>query len=85
MKPMSSAPSVRIIIVDETPEDYNAVLAAAGTPGVSFHFLLSGNHALRFAKRYPSGLWVIHTQLPDVSGFDFAQMLRRCGPARWCS
>ena len=77
----SLAPSVRIIIVDSTPQDYNALLAAAGAPGVSIHFLVSGNDALRFVKRNPSGLWVINTQLPDVSGFDLAQMLRSVRPS----
>jgi CheY-like chemotaxis protein len=75
MKPILT-PSVRVAIVDSTPQDYEALLAAADTPGVSMHFLLSGNDALRFARRFPSGLWVINAQLPDMSGFDFAAMLR---------
>ena len=75
MKPIF-APSVRLTIVDSSPQDYNALLAAAGTPGVSIHFLSSGNDALRFARRCHSGLWVINTQLPDMSGFDLAEMLR---------
>lgn len=80
MKP-TTVPSVRIAIIDSKPQDYAALLAALGTPGVSVHFLLSGNDALRFAKQYPSGLWVINTQLPDVSGFDLAQMLRSIRPS----
>jgi CheY-like chemotaxis protein len=75
MNPISK-PSVRVVIVDSTPQDYEAVLAAAGTPGVSIHFLLSGTDALHFARRCQSGLWVINAQLPDMSGFDLAEMLR---------
>ena len=75
MKPLS-APSNRIAIVDSSPEDYIELLAAADRPGVSIHFLISGNDALRFARRYHSGLWVINSQLPDMSGFDLAEMLR---------
>lgn len=75
MKPILT-PSIRVTIVDSSPQDYKALLAAAGTPGVSIHFLFSGNDALRFARRHPSGLWVINTQLPDMSGFDLAEMLR---------
>ena len=65
---------------DSTPQDYHALLASAGTPGVSFHFLISGNDALRFAKRQQSGLWVINTRLSDMSGFDLAAMLRSVRP-----
>jgi CheY-like chemotaxis protein len=80
MKPILT-PSVRVAIVDSSPQDYNALLVAANTPGVSIHFLLSGNDALRFARRYPSGLWVINTQLADMSGFDLAEMLRSLRPS----
>ncbi len=75
MKPLSVR-SMRITIVDSSPEDYIALLAAADAPGVSIHFLMSGNDALRFARRYHSGLWVINSQLPDMTGFDLAEMLR---------
>ncbi len=71
-----SKPSVRVVIVDSVPQDYEALLAAAGTPGVSIHFLSSGRDALRFARRFESGLWVINTELPDMTGFDLAAMLR---------
>ena len=64
-----------------SPQDYDALLAAAGTPGVSIHFLSSGNDSLRFAKRCHAGLWVINTQLPDMSGFDLAEMLRSVRPS----
>ena len=43
---------------------------------MSIHFLSSGRDALRFAKRFESGLWVINTELPDMTGFDLATMLR---------
>ena len=72
----TSKPSVRVVIVDSVPQDYEALLAAAGTPGVSIHFLSSGRDALRFARRFESGLWVINTELPDMTGFDLATMLR---------
>ncbi len=80
MKPILT-PLIRVAIVDSSPQDYNALLAAAGTPGLSIHFLSNGNDALRFARRYQSGLWVINTQLPDMSGFDLAEMLRSVRPS----
>ncbi len=69
------------MIVDPTPQDYGDLLAAVDAPGVSIHFLLSSNEALRFAKRHPAGLWVINTRLTDISGFDLAQMLRSVRPS----
>jgi CheY-like chemotaxis protein len=80
MKPILT-PSIRVAIADSAPEDYDALLAAAGTPGVSIHFLSSGNDSLRFAKRCHAGLWVINTRLPDMSGFDLAEMLRAVRPS----
>ncbi len=69
-------PSIHIAIVDSTPQDYISLLFAAQSPGVSIHFLLRGNDALRFAKRYHSVVWVINSRLPDMTGFDLAEMLR---------
>jgi CheY-like chemotaxis protein len=82
-KPMKQilTPSIRVAIVDASPQDYCALLADAGRPGVSIHFLIDGNDTLRFAKRCHCGLWVINRQLPDMSGFDLAQMLRSVRPS----
>ena len=81
MNPIFFATSVRIAIVDSSPEDYTALLEATGAPGVSIHFLLSSNDAIRFARRCPPGLWVINTQLPEMSGFDLAEMVRSVRPS----
>jgi len=72
--------SIRLAIVDSEPQDYCDLLAAAGTPGVSIHFLFSGNDALLFARRWITGLWVINSRLADMSGFELAHMLRSLRP-----
>jgi ActR/RegA family two-component response regulator len=80
MKPIPE-PSLRVAIVDSAPQDYQGLLAAAGKPGVSVHFLSTGNDALRFARRMQSVFWVINTRLLDMSGFDLAAMLRAVRPS----
>jgi len=73
-------PAARVAIVDSRPSDYDNVLLAAGDANVSVHFMRSGSEALRFLRRWHAGLWVINTQLDDMSGFDLAQMLRGMRP-----
>jgi CheY-like chemotaxis protein len=79
MKPISE-PSLRVAIVDPTPQDYLGLLSSAGRAGESIHFFSSGNDALRFSRRMPSVFWVINTELHDMSGFDLATMLRSVRP-----
>jgi CheY-like chemotaxis protein len=80
MKTMAE-PSLRVAVVDSTPQDYHGLLAAAARPGVSVHFLSSGNDSLRFSRRVPTVVWLVNTSLPDMSGFDLADMLRSIRPS----
>ena len=73
-------PSVRVAIVDETPNDYGNVLAAIARPDVSMHFMLTGHDAIRFARRWHAGVWVINAKLCDMSGFDLAETIRSIKP-----
>ena len=81
MKTDYQASAIRLAIVDPAPQDYGDVLSSAGVPGVSVHFLVSGNDAIRFAKRLQAGIWVINSRLCDMSGFDLAEMLRSIRPS----
>ena len=81
MESSMASPSVRLAIVDPTPQDYVDLLSAGGTPGVSMHFLVSGNDAIRFARRWQTALWVVNTRLLDMGGFDLAEMLRSIRPS----
>ena len=81
MQVSRSSVSVRLAIVDPTPHDYGDLLAAAGSPGVSLHFLVTGRDALQFARRWKAGLWVVNSRLGDMSGFELAATLRSTRPS----
>jgi CheY-like chemotaxis protein len=68
--------TVRLAVVDSTPEDYVDLLAATGTPNISLHFLFSGCNAINFARRWQMSLWVVNARLCDMSGFELAKKLR---------
>ena len=67
-------------IVDSDPSAYDDLLAAVDGSELRVCFLSAGNEALRIARRSSVGLWIINTRLPDMSGFDLAEMLRRGKP-----
>jgi CheY-like chemotaxis protein len=73
--------SFRLAVIDSAPQDYGNLLEAAGTPGLSLHFLASGNDTLKFARRWQAGLWVVNTRLCDMNGFDLAATLRSTRPS----
>ena len=47
---------------------------------MNVHFLSRGSDAIRFGQGWLVNLWLIATDLPDMSGFDLAQMLRHRKP-----
>ena len=67
-------------IVDSDAATYDGLLCGLDGSEVNVCFLSNGNDALRFARRWGVGLWLINTRLPDMNGFDLAQMLRRGRP-----
>lgn len=73
-------PSTRVAIVDDSPNDYGNVLAAIARPDVSMHFMLTGHDAIRFARRWHAGVWVINSNLCDMSGFELAETIRGIKP-----
>ncbi len=81
MKKSPSCTSLRLAVVDMAPRDYSELLAATGAPGVSLHFLVSGNDALQFARRWQAGLWLVNSQLCDMTGFELAETLRSTRPS----
>jgi DNA-binding response OmpR family regulator len=64
-----------VIVVDPNHEDYADLLAAAHAAGLNIRILSTASAALRYARRCRGGLWIVNTQLPDMNGFDLAQML----------
>jgi DNA-binding response OmpR family regulator len=65
-----------VAIVDPRTSDYDALLPAAQSANLRVCLLPTGNDALHLARRLNVDRWLINTCLPDMNGFDLAEMLR---------
>ena len=69
--------ALSVVAADANPADYAALRASLGE---ALGVVSSGNEALRLARRSHPAVWLLNSRLPDMSGFDLAQMLRRIEP-----
>lgn len=66
---------LQIVIVDSTFDRYDDFVAAAQTGQIGLHFCVSGQSAVRLARRYRADAWLLAKELDDMSGFDLLEML----------
>lgn len=77
----SLVPSLRslgineIVIVDSACDRYGDFVAAARAGEVGLHFCSDGRSAVRMARRFRADVWLVSTDLTDMSGFDLLEML----------
>jgi DNA-binding response OmpR family regulator len=64
-----------IVIVDAAYDRYADFVQAARAGEVGVHFCSDGRSALRLARRFRSDIWLVSTDLADMSGFDLLEML----------
>jgi len=64
-----------IVIVDATCDRYADFVEAAQGGEVGLHFCVDGRSAIRLARRFRADVWLVGTDLPDMSGFDLLAML----------
>jgi CheY-like chemotaxis protein len=64
-----------IVIVDPTYDRYGDFVQAARAGDVGLHFCCDGRSAVRMARRFRADVWLVSTELPDMSGFDLLDML----------
>lgn len=77
---MTSRPTrSQVFVVDAFPSDYAKLVREFGD--VELVFFNTGREALRSNPEIAPTMWVVNTQLPDMSGTDLQAMLR----ARGCS
>lgn len=79
---MSNVPTTKasqVLIVDSRYEDYDCLLEPAASMELNLCFAPTGRTALRTARLLDVGLWLVHTRLPDMSGFDLLEMVRSAG------
>lgn len=71
-----SAVGIReIVIVDSLFDRYGDFVAAASEGAVGLHFCNDGLSALKLARRFRGDIWLVSTELPDMSGFDLLPIL----------
>jgi len=76
-----SVPSLRalgineIVIVDPACDRYADFVKAARAGEIGLHFCSDGRSAVRMARRFRADVWLVSTELSDMSGFDLLEML----------
>jgi two-component system, sensor histidine kinase and response regulator len=71
---------LRILIVDDTPENLVALEALLRRDGVELLFARSGAEALELLLVHEIALAVVDVQMPEMDGFELAELMR--GAAR---
>ena len=69
-----SVPSV--VVVDPRFDAYSPLAASARQGRLSLHFRSGGADALRLARRLHVDAWLVASDLDDMSGHDFVELLR---------
>lgn len=64
-----------IVIVDSDCGRYADFVRAARDGDVGVHFCVDGRSAVRLSRCFRADIWLVSTDLPDVSGFDLLAML----------
>lgn len=64
-----------LVIVDAACDRYGDFVAAAQRGEISLHFCVDGRSAVRLARRFRADMWLVSSELPDMSGFDLVDML----------
>jgi len=64
-----------IVIVDPVCDRYGDFVEAAQAGLVGLHFCVDGQSAVRLARRFRADVWLVASELPDISGFDLLEML----------
>ena len=64
-----------IVIVDPACDRYADFVQAARAGEVGLHFCSDGRSAVRMARRFRADVWLVSTELADMSGFGLLEML----------
>lgn len=72
----SSSEIPSVVVVDPAFDSYKPLASSARAGKLTLHFRSAGADALKLAKRHPVDAWLIATNLDDMSGFDFIELLR---------
>ena len=65
-----------VVVVDPNFEQYQSLIASERQGRITLHLRSSGRDAMRLLDRHRVDAWIIGTELDDMSGHDFAELLR---------
>lgn len=64
-----------VVVVDGNCDRYADFVQAAQAGEVGLHFCVDGQSAMRLARRFRADVWLVASDLPDMSGLDLLEML----------
>ena len=65
-----------VVVVDPHFEVYGPLAASARLGKLTLHFRASGADAIKLARRQQVDAWLVATELDDMSGHDFLELLQ---------
>ena len=73
---MSSDENIKILVVDDRPENLMAIEGVLERPELSIITATSGNEALGLVLEHTFALILLDVQMPGMDGFEVAELLR---------
>lgn len=68
---------VNVLVVDDRPENLLAIESTLGGLGPHFEYVRSAEDALKYLLSTEVSLILLDVQMPEVSGFEFAELVRQ--------
>ena len=73
---MTIDPGIKLLIVDDLPENLLALEASIRDDGYSIHQASSGEQALALLLEHEFALAILDVQMPGMNGFELAELIR---------
>ena len=73
---MTTDPGIKLLIVDDLPENLLALEASIRDDGYSIHQASSGEQALALLLEHDFALAILDVQMPGMNGFELAELIR---------
>lgn len=75
--PSNAPPTVKLLLVDDKPENLYSLCALLDSPGYEFVTAASGTEALEHLLREDFAVIVLDVRMPDMDGFETARLVRQ--------